>query len=160
VKQSSRADSLFEQLLAHVPPETVATFTTAQLNVLKQASSNLGWKKHTIDIRLSIPILVSRFYLVILAGPERRSCKRLHEERGKYPVWTFTNLIAISGFFGLLTLSVLGVSQILLPLLIKVESNEFHPTAVPGIYSKTECENTIRSWHDGKCWDDGNHPNF
>ena len=147
-------------MFAHVPAETAATFTPAQLNVLKQASSKLGWKKHTVDIRLSIPTLVGRFYLVILAGPERRSRKRLYEERGQHPVWTFTNLIAVSGFLGLLTLSILGVRQILLPLLIKVDNTEFHPTMVPGIYNKAECENTVRSWHDGQCWDDGNHPNF
>ncbi|MDM9380624.1 hypothetical protein QUB80_07880 [Chlorogloeopsis sp. ULAP01] len=33
-------------------------------------------------------------------------------------------------------------------------STSSHPTSIPWIESKLECEHTNRTWHDGKCWDD------
>ena len=46
-----------------------------------------------LDIRVSIPLLSRRYYLTILSGPERRSQKRLQEEREKHPLVTRANVI-------------------------------------------------------------------
>lgn len=156
----SRKDSLFEQFLAHVPPQTAETFTVAQVEALKQACSQLNWKKHPVDIRLSVPVLFQRFYLVILAGPERRSRQRLQMESRKYPVWTTTNTMAIAVVFGLILLSALGLQKALLPTLMRLTELEPHATDLPWINSEAECQNTVRTWEDGRCRDWVNDPNF
>ena len=50
------------------------------------------WRHHPIDIRLSIPTLLSRYYLVVLVGPERRDEARRREERKSHPFFTRNNL--------------------------------------------------------------------
>ncbi|MBD1866167.1 hypothetical protein H6F95_02380 [Cyanobacteria bacterium FACHB-471] len=159
-RKPSRKDSLFEQFLAHVPPQTAETFTVAQVEALKQACSQLNWKKHPVDIRLSVPVPFNRFYLVLLAGPERRSPQRLQTEFRKYPVWTTTNMMAIAVAIGLILLSSLGLQKALLPTLTKLTELEPHATDVPWIDSKAECQNTVRTWEDGRCRDWVNDPNF
>jgi hypothetical protein len=160
ISNPSRKDSLFEQFLAHVPPQTAETFTDAQVEALKQACSQLNWKKHPVDLRFSVPVLFNRFYLVILAGPERRSRKRLQTEAHKYPVWTATNTIAIATVFCLLLLSTLGLQKAVLPTLVKLTELEPHPTDLPWIDSEAECQNTVRTWENGECRDEVNDPNF
>jgi hypothetical protein len=160
ISKPSRKEALFEQFLAHVPSQTAETFTVAQVEALKQACSQLNWKKHPVDIRLSVPVPFNRFYLVILAGPERRSRHRLKTESRKYPIWTTTNTIAIAAVLGMLLLSTLGLQKALLPTLTKLTELEPHATDVPWIDSETECQNTVRTWEDGRCRDWVNDPNF
>ncbi|NJL38626.1 MAG: hypothetical protein HC840_30685 [Leptolyngbyaceae cyanobacterium RM2_2_4] len=160
IRKSSRKDALFEQFLAHVPPQTAETFTDAQVEALKQACSQLNWKKHPVDIRLSVPVPFNRFYLVILAGPERRSRQRLQTEAHRYPVWTTTNTVALAIVFCLLLLSTLGLQKAVLPTLTKLTELKPHATNLPWIDSEAECHNTLRTWEDGKCRDWTNDPNF
>jgi hypothetical protein len=159
-RKPSRKDSLFEQFLAHVPPQTAETFTVAQVKALKQACSQLNWKKHPVDMRLSVPVLFNRFYLVILAGPERRSQQRLQTESRKHPIWTTTNTIAIAAASSLLLLSTLGLQKALIPTLMRLTKLKPHATDLPWIDNKAECQNTVRTWEDGRCRDWVNDPNF
>ena len=159
-KTAFRANSLSDQFFAHIPPETAATFTDAQVEALKQACSQLNWKKHPVDIRLSVPVLVNRFYLVVLAGPERRSRSRRRVESKKYPFWTATHAIAAASLLSLIFFSSLGIQKILLPSLVKLVELEPHPARLPWIDGEAECQNTVRTWQDGECKDEENDPNF
>jgi hypothetical protein len=62
-----------------------------------------GWVgEHTINVRLTIPLLSDRYYLTILGGKERRNPKRRRDERRKNPLATRWN-IAFLAVLGLIT---------------------------------------------------------
>ena len=62
-----------------------------------------GWSgRHAINLRLTIPVLSSRYYLTIVGGKERRSPKRRMDERQKNPLATRWN-IAFLAVLGLIT---------------------------------------------------------
>lgn len=67
-------------LLSQIPPEVRATFTTAQIAALALATRTSA-ARHAIDYRVSVPLLFGhRFYVVVLAGHERRGLARLAAE--------------------------------------------------------------------------------
>ncbi|MBN3892389.1 MAG: hypothetical protein HWQ43_25680 [Nostoc sp. JL31] len=75
-KNSSKKDPFEQQLFTRIPPEIVATFTNAQLTELKKVFNDRIYKRHFVDIRVSIPFFVKRFYVVFLLGKEKRFKKR------------------------------------------------------------------------------------
>lgn len=81
-----KANILVKHLLDGIPP-TVA-FSSEQIEALKEGITRLSSKRHGVDIRLS----ALGFYLILLGGTERRSQKRLAEERAAKPFLTLANL--------------------------------------------------------------------
>ncbi len=83
-----------KRLLAGLPADSGVTFSSAQLEVIKTA---FGARKgaRPVDIRISIPIWW-RWYLVLLAGPDRRAPERNKEERMNHPLWVLGNAVAIA----------------------------------------------------------------
>lgn len=53
--------------------------------------------RHTINLRLSIPFGFGRYYVTIVAGPERRSEARRKAERRLHPLATFGNIALCAG---------------------------------------------------------------
>jgi hypothetical protein len=157
MKSSPKSDSLFEQITARMSPEAVAKFTPSQLEDLKQACRQLSWKKHAVDVRVSIPLPGRGFYFVFLAGPERRSLQRLRAENPFYPYGV------IAGCLGLLAAAGVGVNFLwnswLQPTLA-TDVSTMHETAIPWLQSKVSCEGTGRIWRDSTCWDKQHNPNF
>ncbi len=102
-----------------------------------------------------MPIPGLRFYVVLLAGSERRSKQRLRYEKGLCPFWTPANILFFIGFIIILS----TCSYIILSSLTPIFPL-YYPTSIPWIYDKSECEHTSRIWHDGKCWDSEHSPNF
>lgn len=160
MSKSPNAESLFNQVFARIPPETASTFTPEQIEALKQGFSKLTWKQHTIDFRFSIPFPLRRFYLVILAGPERRSKQRLQAERLNHRIWTTGNIIAIAVFATLLIPSLFATIQILLPWSNPLPVSKFYPTAIPWLQDEAGCQRTDRTWRNGRCWDEEHSPFF
>ena len=89
-------NGLFENLLSRMSDEERLSFSQAQIDALRNASASMRWNKHPVDIRLSIPLLFARYYLVLLGGRERRSGERLSEERKRHPVGKLGNVIFIA----------------------------------------------------------------
>jgi len=58
-----------------------------------QAETDRDWQPHPINIRISIPLIFGRWYLTLLAGPERRDQTRRAKERRKHPLFTLGNVI-------------------------------------------------------------------
>ena len=75
-----------------LPSDVRASLTERQQDALLSAAKAFSGSSHSTDIRLSIPFLFKRYYLVLLGGEERRSKQRLAEERGRFPVATIGNL--------------------------------------------------------------------
>jgi hypothetical protein len=97
-------DPFFEQFFARIPKDVALSFSDAQLDAIKLAFGARTSLSHPVDIRFSIPLFVRRYYLVLLAGRERRPAERLAWERALRPFWNFASTV----FFGLLAVLVLG----------------------------------------------------
>ena len=89
-------NGLFEGLLGRMSEEQRLSFSPAQVDALREACGKLKWNQHPVDIRLSIPMLVTRYYLVILGGRERRSTDRRSSERKRFPLGKLGNVLFIT----------------------------------------------------------------
>ena len=78
----------------------------------EEIASSRDWGQHPINIRFSIRTFLSRYYVVVLAGPENRPKSRRQEERKRHPFATFNNLWLVGSLIalGLLFCGVLGLS--------------------------------------------------
>lgn len=161
MKNSPKADSAFDKFFERITPEIATTFTDTQLNAIKEvfSSTSIG-SNHSVDIRFSLPVWGRRFYVVFLAGPERRSLKRIRTQKINARAWTPANIIVISLFFILLITSLFSVYY----SAIKISSSEVvvcqHPVSIPWISNQIECENSGRTWRGGECLDFHHNPNF
>jgi len=77
-----------------------AIFTIRHRRALEKACAEIKWGDHEVRIQWSIPTLLGRYYVIALAGRERRSAtRRSHEER-RYPFARIGNFL----FLGLLSI--------------------------------------------------------
>ncbi|MGQ0663060.1 MAG: hypothetical protein ACT4P2_05640 [Pseudomonadota bacterium] len=114
---SSTASSDAEWLLARLPSELLAKLSDDLRAALVAAAQNRPWVDHPVDIRMSIPLPFNRFYLALVAGPERRPQQRRHVERQVRRLASIGNVLFVltSVFlsYGVLVLAALLVSSIL-----------------------------------------------
>jgi len=87
---------LYEALVRCLPEHGLKEFTQAQLTALRDAARRYRWGPHPVDLRWSLPLLFKRFYLVVLAGPERRGESRRMEEHRRNPRATLANLATLA----------------------------------------------------------------
>ncbi|MEC4984469.1 MAG: hypothetical protein SAJ37_14630 [Oscillatoria sp. PMC 1068.18] len=92
--------------LARIPEGTAATFTEAQLAIVQAVFANRIWRKHSVDVRLSLPFGNSGVYFVLLMGREQRSRDRLRRERLQYRLIGFLKRVAIALSLLLLAIAV------------------------------------------------------
>jgi len=153
-------NSAIAELFAKISPEIAESFNDEQLEVIKKAFSFRRWKHHPIDLRVSVPIPGLQFYLVLLAGQEQRSKQRLRSQRALYPLWTPGNIVFITGFLTILSISSYTIFPFLFSSLTSVFASSPYPTAIPWLESKFDCEHTGRSWKNNQCWDYEHNPSF
>ena len=65
--------SLPEEMRQRIAPDLRAA--------LVEAARARAWMSHPVDIRFSVPLLFKRFYLAVIAGPERRAPERRAADR-------------------------------------------------------------------------------
>ncbi len=84
----------------------------------RQAPGGEPWgHDHQVNIRLSIPLLLGRYYVTIVAGKERRSRERRAAERTKHPLAKFNNVVVLYSCLiisGLAALTMLMFAMMLL----------------------------------------------
>lgn len=52
------------------------------------------WRgQHPINLRVTLPLPFRRWYVTLVAGPERRRRERLRDERSKHPLDTLPNVM-------------------------------------------------------------------
>ena len=95
-------------------PEIRDGLTDQQRDALIAAAQDLGWNRHPTDIRVSVPFFKKRFYLVFLAGEERRDRARVRAERESRPLGTAANLMLL----GLLSVASTFVGGFLFTLIL------------------------------------------
>ncbi len=81
-------------LLDRLPPQVVDTMTPAQIEAIADAAGQAPWDDHAVNIRLTLPLILRRFYVTVVGGNEKRSGDRRDIDRHKYPLRTAAN-----GFF-------------------------------------------------------------
>lgn len=159
MKNLQYIDPNFEQLFAEIDPQVANSFTTEQLAAIQRSLGSSSWNRHSLDIRVSVPIPGLRFYLVLLGGSERRSQKRLRYEKELYPFWTIKNILFLIAILGIISASSYTIFSFALSSRA-AKSKAYYPTSIPWISDQSECENTNRTWSDGKCWDYQHSPDF
>jgi hypothetical protein len=97
-------DPFLEQFFARIPAKTAESFTGDQILAIKMAFGARDWGLHAIDLRFSVPLL--HYYVVMVAGPEKRSKLRRRKDRGFHPVATLGNSLALILFLALLAVPI------------------------------------------------------
>lgn len=59
----------------------------------KSQTTKRDWGQHPLNLRVTLPLPFRRWYVTLVAGPERRSTERLTAERDKHPLDTLPNLM-------------------------------------------------------------------
>ncbi len=106
-------DGFIARFLASVPADVAQTFSQAQLLAIKNYMID-NRDRQAVDIRWTISLIWFRFFIVVLAGPERRSAERRAAERAARPILTWSNILVIVVFLAMLFTSFLGMSYALM----------------------------------------------
>ena len=99
---------------AVAPSDQVAHDATVSIEPnASQASRESKWTStHAINIRLSIPLPLGRYYMAVVVGKERRRPKRRKSERLKHPLATAGNLAFLSTLGVVTGLALFAVIQL------------------------------------------------
>lgn len=90
-----RRDPFLEDFYSKIPAGVAATFTDSQLDAIKRAYGHRTRGSHAVDLRFSIPLPFRRFYVVFLAGRERRATDRRLVDALFQPLWTVANGVVV-----------------------------------------------------------------
>lgn len=96
-----------------MPKDVGDSLTDLQLTMIERALDSGRWRLHPVDLRLSIPLLWWRFYVVLLAGPEKRSPERRRSEQINRPLRAVANTVLFAVFLLLVIPAALGVVQLI-----------------------------------------------
>ncbi len=100
-------EAFFERLFSMLPSDVARSFNDAQLKAISCAFATRRWRDHAVELRWLLPLLGRSYYLVLLAGAERRSRQRRLRDRLLHPIIAIGNGIFAAVFFTGILLSVL-----------------------------------------------------
>jgi hypothetical protein len=149
--------SSVDYVLARIAPEVAESFSPVQYEALRQA---LVPRRHGVNIRLSLPWLQWRLYLVVLAGADVRSIHRRNLDSAHHPLWTPMNMVAMAGIMGVGMLALLALLQLGHANWASRLEPKTAPAAIPFKEDQRSCEASGRVWQDGTCLDYGHDPTF
>jgi hypothetical protein len=94
--------------------EEIAAYEISEdpaMGAADQADDEAWRTRHAINVRITIPLPFSRFYLTVVGGRERRNPDRRADERHKHPLVTKGNVVFL-GILGIITgLAMLALIQ-------------------------------------------------
>ena len=90
------ADAKLNNLLEELPSDIANSLSAKQLGVLAELmAKHQGWgRKHRVDLRMRFGLGGSRFYTVLLAGPEARPYDRRSYETSRVEQWLTMLILA------------------------------------------------------------------
>jgi hypothetical protein len=91
-------DPFHALFFSRIPADVARSFSPAQLDAVKRAFGARSPGVHAVDLRFSLPIGRRAWYVVFLAGRERRSSDRTIMERLFRPLWTGANVLVLAAF--------------------------------------------------------------
>ncbi len=152
---------LFEEVWTQISPEIKDTFDLEQISAIKISFDSRNFTHHPLDLRISFPFSRLSFYLIFLAGKERRSKERLQFAKALHPLWTPINSVFLVGALIILSTSTFAIlSSALSSIGDTFSSLTPSPTSIPWIDNESECNHTGRTWRNDKCWDYEHNPMF
>jgi len=98
-------DHRFERVIETISPDVRESFSEEQNEALRDAFKPATWRRQGVDIRLSIPLFPSRYFVTIVAGRDRRHSRRRKAERIFHPLSSIGNTI----FMGAITTLICAV---------------------------------------------------
>jgi hypothetical protein len=158
--EQSRPQPVLDEFLSKMPPNVTATFTAKQLSAMENALENRQWRQHPVDLRLSLPLFWKQFYVVLVAGEERRSGDRLRKSQTLHPIWTPGNILVLTTTVvtGLLALS--AIVLLLRADLQTILRPGRYPADIPFKPDQASCEESGRVWQNDTCIDYEHDPSF
>lgn len=105
--------SFRRRLLANMPEDAANSFTDTQLAAIERALDGGRQQNHSVNLRLSIPLLWRRFYLVLSAGPEPRAAERRRSEPINRHLKAIANSVVIAVFLVLLIPATVGSAHLI-----------------------------------------------
>ncbi len=100
MSESTTGDEVFfGRLFSKLPSDVARSFNDAQLMAVAYAFGTRRWRDHAVDMRMLIPLFGRSYYLVLLAGAERRSRDRRLRDRLLYPLISLGNGMVAAVFF-------------------------------------------------------------
>ena len=106
-----------ERFFSRLPARISDGLSAQQRDAIGAALCAEWQRPPPVNIRLSIPLLVGRWYIALFAGRERRREQRLRADRAAYPLRTAGNFLFITAgaviFFAIATIGVLLYSSVL-----------------------------------------------
>lgn len=106
-----------DQFLASMPGDVAATFSADQHSAIAGVLHQRAWRRPTVNVRVSLPLLSRRFFLTLVAGIDKRGAARRANERSIHPLRTLANLLfmgaLLAALYGALAIGLLVQSSIL-----------------------------------------------
>jgi hypothetical protein len=105
------ADPFCKALFESLGPEVRASFTEIQMNALVSSLTRMSRQRHSLDLRAQVSLFFQRYYVVLLAGPDRRHMvMKTLARRRRLSFYAGTGAtLGMAGFAALSILSVLGL---------------------------------------------------
>lgn len=108
---------IVEGFFTRLPPTVLNGLTPDQKRAIGATLVAGGAHRPPVSIRFSLPLLFRRIFFTVVAGSEKRSTRRLADDRRHNPLWTLGNSIFMVStgamFFLALLLVILFSSSIL-----------------------------------------------
>ena len=152
-----KPSAALNRFLDNLSPDLANSFSQEQLIAIQAIFQR---RKHFVDIRFSVPLIWTKFYIVFLLGPERRSSARLKADRSHYPIWTTANLLFVMGFISFSLVLMIGLFNLNVTKFKRFSRPKVHPASIPFKATQAECEKSGRIWQNGECIDYGHSPQF
>lgn len=86
-----------ELLLSRLPKDIIDSFSAEQKAALWAAANAPTWRRHPVNLRFALGIFGRRYFVTLVAGPERRSPDRQRRERMLNPIKTASNILFLVG---------------------------------------------------------------
>lgn len=97
-----------EQFMSVLAPEVRETLSSEQERAIRAAAESNTWNTHPVDLRLSLPTPFGRYYMALVAGPERRSAARRAMDRKRHALLKPGNMVLMAFVFLLVAWILLG----------------------------------------------------
>jgi len=97
--EREETDPFLRQMFARMSPGAKYLFTPYQLDEIKRAFSARSFGAHAVDLRFSVHLFRSSFYVVFLLGTERR--QRARQRRKLLSTVLLLLLLALLGYAAL-----------------------------------------------------------
>jgi hypothetical protein len=152
-----RFDLHVRQVLSRLPKSVIEKLSEEELLALYQAM--VGPRHHSVDLRLSVPLVPKQLYFITLVGLERRGNPARPEPKHHWTGATIRWATLISLLIGL-TASGVGYRVMTGQKITVAGDYAIHPTALPWIESETDCDRSSQQWKDSLCYDRDYDPNF